>query len=120
MFGCEMLFVLKKEVFLKKKTNKQTKFRDQLELFFENIIEETTKRLYRGDTPPFFLTERAFVPRKQRERFLELLFETFELPATYLALDGLLAIYASGRGSGVSIDVGRDCTTTTGFFKKKL
>ncbi|XP_044174388.1 actin-like [Acropora millepora] len=42
----------------------------------------------------------------------EVIFETFDSPAMYLALAPVLALYASGRKSGVTLDSGHGSTNS--------
>jgi actin-like protein 6A len=44
--------------------------------------------------------------RAARERLVELFFETFQVPALYLARSAVLAAYASGRTTGIVLDMG--------------
>lgn len=44
--------------------------------------------------------------RAARERLVELFFESFDAPAAYLAKSAVLAAYASGRTTGVVLDIG--------------
>jgi actin-like protein 6A len=44
--------------------------------------------------------------RAARERLVELLFETFNSPAAYLARSAVLSAYASGRTTGIVVDMG--------------
>ena len=41
-----------------------------------------------------------------REKKIEIMFEYFNVPATYLAIDAVLAMYASGRTTGLALDCG--------------
>jgi actin len=52
------------------------------------------------------LTEAPLNPRTNRERMIQLMFETFNTPATYVALPAILSLYASGRGPGIMLDCG--------------
>ncbi|EFC44097.1 hypothetical protein NAEGRDRAFT_33847 [Naegleria gruberi] len=52
------------------------------------------------------LTETILNPKSNRERMVEVLFESFQVPYTQFVWEGLLNIYASGRGSALSIMCG--------------
>eukprot|EP00013_Stygamoeba_regulata_P009295 CAMPEP_0177674060 /NCGR_PEP_ID=MMETSP0447-20121125/26330_1 /TAXON_ID=0 /ORGANISM="Stygamoeba regulata, Strain BSH-02190019" /LENGTH=381 /DNA_ID=CAMNT_0019182083 /DNA_START=93 /DNA_END=1238 /DNA_ORIENTATION=+ len=54
------------------------------------------------------LIEPLLNPRENRERTAQLMFETYSGPALFLACDAVLAMYASGRASGLSITLGAD------------
>lgn len=47
---------------------------------------------------PVLLTE--LNPKINREEMVEIMFEGFEVPATYVAIKGALSLYASGRTIG--------------------
>ena len=55
---------------------------------------------------PFLVTEAPFNPTKNREKMIEILFEKFGVPASYVAVQAVLALYASGRTTGVVLDIG--------------
>ena len=52
------------------------------------------------------LTESPFITRKDREKMLEMMFETFNCASTYLAAQSVLAAYSVGKSTGISIDCG--------------
>ncbi|XP_071947939.1 actin-57B-like [Antedon mediterranea] len=45
-------------------------------------------------------------PTSNREGIMKVLFEKFNVPAMYLSIQGQMSIYASGRGSAISVDIG--------------
>ncbi|KKL79000.1 hypothetical protein LCGC14_2019240, partial [marine sediment metagenome] len=55
---------------------------------------------------PVLLTEAPLNPRKNREKMAEIMFETFNVPALYIATQAVLSLYASGRVTGCVIDIG--------------
>ena len=63
------------------------------------------------------ITEPPLNPKSNREKMTEILFETFYFPFLYLAVPPLLALYASGRDTGVVIDSGEGVTHTVPIFK---
>jgi len=56
-------------------------------------------------------------PRKNREVAAEILFETFNVKSMYVALQGVLALYASGFTTGLVLNVGDGVTYATPFFE---
>ncbi|KAJ1357784.1 Actin, aortic smooth muscle [Parelaphostrongylus tenuis] len=56
------------------------------------------------------LTETPLNPRENRERMTELMFESFHTPAIYVAIQAVLALFASGRTTGIVIDSGDGVT----------
>ncbi|KAB8258129.1 actin family [Aspergillus pseudonomiae] len=59
---------------------------------------------------PVLLTEPSLNSKKSREKTTQIMFDTFKAPAFYLGNDAVLALYASGRTTGVSIDCGHGST----------
>ncbi|MFX1279087.1 MAG: actin, cytoplasmic 2 [Promethearchaeota archaeon] len=55
---------------------------------------------------PVLLTEAPLNPRSNREKMAEIMFETFNVPALYVATQAVLSLYASGRTTGCVIDIG--------------
>eukprot|EP01084_Bolivina_argentea_P218317 370498_1 len=55
-----------------------------------------------------FMTERALNPKENREKTIEILFETFNVPACYLANKNDMIAFASYRNGAVTIDCGYD------------
>ena len=52
------------------------------------------------------LTESPFITRKDREKTLEMMFETFNCASTYIVAQSVLAAYSVGKSTGISIDCG--------------
>lgn len=53
-----------------------------------------------SDEHPVLLTETAMNPRENRQRMVEIMFESFNVPFAYVALQAVLALYAAGRTTG--------------------
>lgn len=62
------------------------------------------------DEHPVLITEAPLNPRRNREHIAEIFFETFRAPAIFFAPQAVLSLYASGRTTGVAIDVGEGLT----------
>jgi actin len=63
------------------------------------------------------LTESPLNPKTNREKTTQIMFETFNTPAMYLAGQGVLAMYASARATGLSIDSGAGSTTVVPVYE---
>jgi len=59
---------------------------------------------------PVLLTEAPLNPKTNRERMAEVMFETFNVPACYVAMQAVLSLCATGRTTGCVIDIGDGVT----------
>ena len=63
------------------------------------------------------LTEKTMNPKANREKTIQLMFERFQVPTTCIMIDALLALYASGRTTGIALDVGKSVTHAVPVFE---
>ncbi|MFW9876118.1 MAG: actin, cytoplasmic 2 [Candidatus Thorarchaeota archaeon] len=66
---------------------------------------------------PVLLTEAPLNPRLNREKMTEIMFETFNIPAIYIATQAVLSLYASGRTTGCVIDIGDGVSHVVPIFE---
>ncbi|MFX1255342.1 MAG: actin, cytoplasmic 2 [Promethearchaeota archaeon] len=66
---------------------------------------------------PVLLTETPLNPARNREKMGEILFETFNVPGLYISNQAVLALYASGRTTGLVLDIGADVTSIVPIYE---
>ncbi|XP_035697278.1 actin-42-like [Branchiostoma floridae] len=78
---------------------------------WEKVIHHVMTTTLRAQPDrPVMLIEPAQNPLADRERIAELLFEALDVPGLYLASQAVLALFASGRTTGVVVDCGAGLT----------
>lgn len=63
------------------------------------------------------LTEAPRNPKVNRERMTEIMFDSFNVPSYYVAIQAVLTLYASGRTRGLVLDSGDGVTHTVPVFE---
>uniref|UniRef100_A0A7S3PHA8 Actin n=1 Tax=Aplanochytrium stocchinoi TaxID=215587 RepID=A0A7S3PHA8_9STRA len=63
------------------------------------------------------LTEPPLNPRAARERLTRIMFEVFNAPAMYVCIQAVLSLYASGRTTGVVLDIGDGVTQAVPVYE---
>ncbi|XP_050091505.1 uncharacterized protein LOC126575053 [Anopheles aquasalis] len=89
---------------------------DALEVVWEHAFRQVLKVDPREHK--VLLTERPLASSSEtREAIVQRMFEKFEVPATYLAMQGLMALYAAGRTSGTVLDIGEGLTSVVPVYR---
>jgi len=65
---------------------------------------------------PAHLTEAPKNPTKNREKMLEIFMDTFQVPAFYVSVQAVLALYSSGRTTGCVYDSGDGVSHTVPVY----
>jgi actin-related protein len=66
---------------------------------------------------PVLLTEAPLNPKKNRERMTEIMFEVFQTPGMFVAIQAVLSLYSSGRTTGVVVDIGDGVSHTVPVYE---
>lgn len=66
---------------------------------------------------PVMLTEPPKNDNRQREELIKLFFEHFQVEHFYLAVQAVLALYSTGRTTGLVVDIGAGSTNTVPVYE---
>ncbi|KFQ56396.1 Actin-1, partial [Nestor notabilis] len=88
---------------------------DDMERIWRHVYEYELR--IRPCERPVLLTEAPLNPLQNREKMTEIMFESFMVPAMYVAVQATLALYASARITGIVMDSGDGVTHTVPIYE---
>jgi len=80
-----------------------TNWSDMEKLWYHMFTQELK---IQPEEHPLLLTEAPLNPRSNRDAMCQVMFEQFNVPCVYISIQAVLALYASGRTTGVVVDSG--------------
>jgi len=87
-----------------------------MEHTWDYIYKDVLDNVKYEDHPVLF-TEAPYTSMKDRNKLLETWFESYHCPAIYTTPCGILSLYASGRTTGLVLDVGHGVTSTIPVYE---
>ncbi|MEB0006868.1 actin family protein [Pseudomonas sp. RTB3] len=88
---------------------------DDFELILRHVFDNVLK--VKPAEHDILLTEPPLNPRSSREKMVKILFEVFNCRACYLSIRAVLALYGSGRTTGVVLEVGDSVSRAVPFYE---
>jgi actin-related protein len=88
---------------------------DDMEAIWHHVFYN--ELLVAPEEHPVLLTEAPLTPRANREKTVQIMFETFNTPAMKPRQTAELALYATGRTTGVVFDSGYEVTCVTPIYQ---
>ena len=77
---------------------------------FENIGQNPAEH-------PVLLTEAPLNPKANREKMTEIMFDEFNTPAMYVAIQAVMSLYAAGKTTGIVFDSGFGVSHTVPIYE---
>jgi len=88
---------------------------DDMEKVWNHTIYQEMKTT--PEEQAILLTEPPLNPKDNRERTTQIMFEYFHVPCLYIGIQAVLALYASGRTTGLVVDCGEGVTHTVPIYE---
>ena len=88
---------------------------DDMEILWHHIFSKELR--IQPEEHAVLMTETAWTHSWNREKMTEILFESFNVPAFDVAIDSVLALYASGRTTGLVVNSGHEVTSTVPIYE---
>ena len=91
-----------------------TNWEDMVSIWHHTLINELR---IPPDEHPVLLTEAPLNPKQNREKMAQIMFDNFNVPAFYVAIQAVLSIYSSGRTTGTVFDSGDGVTHVVPIYE---
>lgn len=88
---------------------------DDMETLWRQLFSDELK--VSPENHPILLSEAPLTPKANREKMTQVMFETFNSPAMYVAVQAVLSLYGAGRTTGIVLDSGFDVSHTVPVYE---
>lgn len=91
---------------------------DDMEKIFHYVLYDELR--VDPEEHPILLTEAIFNPKTNREKMIQLMFETFNVPSFYIGIQSLFSLYSSHRKTGMVLEIGDGVSQFVPIYEGEL
>jgi len=88
---------------------------EDMELIWRHVFVD--KLRVPPEVHPVLVSEKMLNPKANRERTMQVMFDTFRVPRLYLTSSSVLSLYQADRTTGVVMEIGCRCTSSVGIYE---